>query len=37
LGVADNDALTPIAAAVTDRFKRVLATVTDYFEAASVA
>jgi uncharacterized protein (DUF302 family) len=35
VGIADNDALTSIAAEVTDRFERVLAAVTDDFESVS--
>jgi len=35
VGIADNDALDPIAAEVNDRFERVLAAVTDDFEPAS--
>jgi uncharacterized protein (DUF302 family) len=37
VGIADNDALTSIAAEVTDRFERVLAAVTDDFESVSEA
>ncbi|MGM0717529.1 MAG: DUF302 domain-containing protein [Halobacteriota archaeon] len=35
MGIPDNDALTPIAAEVTDRFKRVLAAVRDDLESVS--
>ncbi|EMA61372.1 DUF302 domain-containing protein [Halorubrum lipolyticum] len=37
LGIADNDALDPIATEVSERFDRVLAAVTDEFDPASEA
>lgn len=37
VGLADNDALNPIATEVTKRFDRVLAAVTDEFDPASAA
>ncbi|MFA9418448.1 DUF302 domain-containing protein [Natrinema sp. HArc-T2] len=37
VGIADNDALTAIAAEVNDRFERVLAAVTNDHKAASGA
>ena len=37
VGIADNDALDPIATEVTERFDRVLAAVRDEFDPASEA